>query len=101
MRMLMTVELPVEPFNEGVRNGTVGETMGKILAEIKPEAVYFTEQCGQRTGILVVNVENSSDIPRIAEPWFLKFNAKCKSRIAMTPEDLQRAGLDEIGKKWG
>ena len=100
MRMLLKVKLPVGPFNKEVRNGTVGETMGKILEETKPEAVYFWEENGHRGGILVVNVDKPSDVPSLAEPWFLKFDAECEFRIAMTPDDLMQAGLEEIGKKW-
>jgi hypothetical protein len=43
---------------------------------------------------------NSSRIPSFAEPFFLNFNADCEFRIAMSPEDLGSAGLDELGKKW-
>ena len=101
MRMLMTVELPHEPFNKAVREGTVGSTLNRILEDLQPEAVYFTEQDGRRGAVLIVNVDKSSDIPALAEPWFLSFNADCRFRIAMTPDDLAAAGLDELGKKWG
>lgn len=101
MRMLMTVELPHEPFNTAVREGTVGPTLNRILEDLQPEAVYFTEQDGTRGAVLIVNVDKSSDIPALAEPWFLSFNADCRFRIAMTPDDLAAAGLDELGKKWG
>ena len=100
MRMLLNVIMPHEPFNTAVREGTAGETIGKILEESNPEAVYFTEQDGQRGATLVVNVENPLEIPALAEPWFLNYNADCKFRIAMSPEDLQQAGLEELGKKW-
>ena len=100
MRMLMIVECPHEPFNTLVRKGTAGEIIGKILAAIKPEAVYFTELTGKRTGVLVVNLENASQIPTLAEPWFLNFQADCHFHPAMTADDLQRAGLPELGKKW-
>jgi hypothetical protein len=36
----------------------------------------------------------------LAEPWFLQFNAEVEYRIAMTPEDLGRADLGALGKKW-
>ena len=101
MRMLLNVTFPHEPFNTAVRKGTAGATLGKILEALKPEAVYFTEQDGQRGAVLVVNVEDPSQVPALAEPWFLHFQADCKFRIAMTPEDLRRAGLEELGKKWG
>jgi len=99
--MLLNVTFPHEPFNTAVRKGTAGATLGKILEALKPEAVYFTEQDGQRGAVLVVNVEDPSQVPALAEPWFLHFQADCKFRIAMTPEDLRRAGLEELGKKWG
>jgi len=72
----------------------------RILDDTKPEAVYFTEQNGQRGAILVVNLVDPSQIPAFAEPWFLTFNADVKFQVAMTPEDLQKAGLEELGKKY-
>lgn len=101
MRMLLTVEFPLEPFNSLVRNGTAGMVIGNILEAIQPESAYFTEEDGKRGGIFAVNVDSPSDVPALAEPFFLNFNASCKFRIAMSPEDLQKAGLDALGKKWG
>jgi len=75
--------------------------MNAILEQIKPEAVYFTDLNGQRGGVLVVDVKDASDIPALAEPWFLTFEADVEFRIAMTPEDLARADLDKLGKTWG
>jgi hypothetical protein len=100
MRMLMHVQLPLEPFNAAVRDGTAGEKIKRILESLKPEAAYFSEQNGRRGGTLVVDVKDASDVPALAEPWFLTFNAEVEFRIAMTPEDLGRANLDVLGKKW-
>ena len=100
MRMLMFVKLPVEPFNALVRNGTAGATMKKILDDIKPEAAYFTTMDGCRGGVIVINMDHASDIPRLAEPWFLHFNAAITFEPAMTPEDLGHADLTAIGKQW-
>lgn len=101
MKMLLTVEFPHEPFNSYVRDGKVGEIIRRILESIKPEAAYFTEQDGMRSGIFLINVQDSSEIPAFAEPFFLNFEASCKFRLAMSPEDLQKAGLEALGKKWG
>ena len=101
MRMLMQIKIPVEPFNTAVRDGSAGKKMQKIREAIKPEAAYFSEQDGCRGGVLVVDMKDASEIPRLAEPWFLTFNASVEFRVAMTPEDLGRAGLDELGKTWG
>ncbi len=96
----MHVEFPIEPFNSYVRDGSVGARIQKILGDAKPEAAYFTEQKGHRGGVIVVNVEDSSKVPALAEPWFLGFHATVEFRIAMTPEDLGRAGLESLGKNW-
>ncbi|VVO07946.1 hypothetical protein PS691_03166 [Pseudomonas fluorescens] len=101
MKMLLMVEFPHEPFNSYVRDGKVGEIIRRILESIKPDAAYFTEQDGMRSGIFLINVQDSSEIPAFAEPFFLNFEANCKFRLAMSPEDLQKAGLDVLGKKWG
>ena len=100
MRMLLNVEIPHEPFNTLVREGKAGAIIGRILEEIKPEAVYFTEQNGTRGAILVIDVREPSRVPSFSEPFFLNFNADCRFRIVMSPEDLGRAGLEELGKKW-
>ncbi|MGA7201151.1 MAG: hypothetical protein WBX26_04925 [Candidatus Cybelea sp.] len=100
MRMLMHIKLPLEPFNSAVRDGSAGPKMQRILEAIKPEASYFSEQHGQRGGTLVVNVNEPADVPRLAEPWFLTFNAEVELRVAMTPEDLAHANLEGLGKTW-
>jgi hypothetical protein len=101
MRMLIDFNFPLEPFNTLVRNGTVGQKIQQILEEIKPEAVYFSERGGKRGGIMIVDVADPSKVPAIAEPFFLTFNASVEFRIVMGPEELGRAGLDELGKKYG
>jgi len=100
MRFLMHVSCPTEPWNQYFRDGTAGEKISRIVEDLKPEAAYFTAQDGKRGGIFVVNLEKASDMPRYAEPFFMTFNASVEFLLAMTPKDLQDAGLDQIGKKW-
>jgi hypothetical protein len=100
MRMLVQVKIPHKEFNAAVKDGSVGGKLKRILEETKPEAVYFTEYNGQRGALLIVDLADAAKVPSIAEPWFLSFNADVEFRIAMTPEDLGQAGLDELGKKW-
>ena len=101
MRVLVLAKLPVDVFNAAVRDGSVGGKIQKILAEQKPEAVYFTELGGERAAVMVMELADASQTPKIAEPWFLQFNAKLEIHPAMTPEDLGKAGLEGLGKKWG
>jgi len=100
MRMLLHVKFPHEPFNTALKDGTAGAKMRRILDEMKPEAVYFSDYEGRRGAILIVNLDNPSKVPSFAEPWFITFNADCEFHVVMTPEDLAKAGLDELGKKW-
>ena len=101
MRMLVDIQLPVEPFNILVKEGTAGKIMQDILRDLKPEAVYFTSRDGKRGATIVVDVADASKIPSIAEPFFLHFNASVSLHPCMTPEDLAKAGLEELGKKYG
>jgi hypothetical protein len=100
MRMLLDIKIPHETFNAAVRDGSAGEKLKRIVDATKPEAVYFTERDGHRGAIMIVNLDDPSKIPTLAEPWFLTFNADVQIRVAMTPEDLGRVGLDALGKKW-
>ena len=54
MKMLLTVEFPLEPFNSLVRSGKAGKIIGRILETIKPETAYFGEQDGKRGGIFII-----------------------------------------------
>ena len=100
MKVLMKVTMPHEPFNAAVRDGSIGQKMKRILDELKPEAAYFTEFVGKRTGVLVVELADASKIPSLAEPWFLTFNADVEIHPCMTPADLAKGDLGSIGKKW-
>ena len=100
MRMLMHAKIPHTKFNAAVKDGTVGEKIQRILAATKPEAIYFTEYDGQRGAISIINVDDPSKVPAFCEPWFLLFDADVQFHIVMTPDDLGRAGLDVLGKKW-
>ena len=100
MKMLVNVFCPIEPFNSMVRNGTAGDIIGRIIDDIKPESIYFTEQDGNRGAVMVVDVPEASAVPSIAEPWFLNFEANCEFRIAMSPDDLMKADLGKLAEKW-
>jgi hypothetical protein len=92
MRMIMRVSMPTEVANDMVREGTLGPTIEKLLQEMKPEAAYFVVMDGERTGLIVLDVAEPSDMVRVAEPFFLALDAAVEYYPAMTPSDLQKAG---------
>ena len=104
MRMLLRVSIPVETGNAAAKAGTLGSTIEGIIAPLKPEAVYFfADDNGQRCGAIVFDMKDSSQIPGIAEPWFLAFNAKVSLRPVMSPQDLAKAGpsIAKAAKQYG
>jgi hypothetical protein len=48
-------------------------------------------------------MHDASQIPAIAEPWFLAFNASLEIHPVMVPEDLSRAGsaIEVAVQKYG
>ena len=98
MRMMVDMEFPLEPFNTMVKNGTAGKMIQKVMEAIKPEATYFAARNGKRGATMIVDVPDASHIPKVAEHLFLAFEASVTFVPCMTPEDLEKAGLDELGK---
>jgi hypothetical protein len=102
--MLLRVSIPVETGNAAVRAGTLGSTVERILADLKPEAAYFfADDNGNRSGSIVFDMKDASQIPAVAEPWFLAFNAKVSFRPVMNPQDLATAGpaIAKAGQQYG
>ena len=102
MRFLVKVNIPVEPGNAAAKAGKLGATIQSILAEQKPEAAYFTDDNGQRTALIFLEMKDASQIPAIAEPWLLAFNARIEIHPVMIPEDLAKAGsaIEQAVKKY-
>jgi hypothetical protein len=102
MRFLLKVSIPTDRGNERVVDGSLGKTIESLLNDLKPEAAYFAEDQGLRTGFIFCDVKDESDIPAIAEPWFLAFNARIEMHPAMTLADLKKAapGFEKAVKKY-
>jgi hypothetical protein len=103
MRFMLTFQIGLEEGNAAVKDGSLGQTIESILNEIKPEAAYFSDIDGSRGGYLVINMDDASQIPAIAEPLFLGLGAIIKIHPVMTPEDLERAteAMQQAAHKYG
>jgi hypothetical protein len=99
----MKVAIPVETGNAAISNGSLGKTIESILADLKPEAAYFAGDNGKRTGFIFFDLKDASQIPAVAEPWFLAFDAHIELHPAMNLEDLKNAGpgIERAVKNYG
>ncbi len=103
MRFLLKVVMDVEAGNRLAKAGKLGTTIQSILEELKPEAAYFLDTEGQRTGLIFLEMQDASQIPAIAEPWFLALNANIEIHPVMVPGDLAKASsaIKAAAKKYG
>jgi hypothetical protein len=90
MLFLVKCSMPVAAGNAAAKNAF--EVIPQILQEQKPEAAYFLAENGNRTAFLFIEMTDASQLPAIAEPWFLALNASIEATPVMRPEDLQKAG---------
>jgi hypothetical protein len=95
MRVMLKVQIPVEAGNRAVVEGTIAKVVGQTMERYKPEAAYFTALDGKRSAIFVLDLKDTSDIPSLAEPWFMELNASVEATPVMNLDDL-RAGLGKL-----
>ena len=103
MRFMLTFRIPTEQGNAVIKAGQLAQITQSILEDLKPEAVYFGDIEGGRGGYVVVNMDDASQIPALAEPLFQALGATVKLHPVMTPDDLMRAGpaLEQAAQKYG
>jgi len=104
MRTIITFSIPVETGNELVKSGKIGDVLGSVIEDFKPEAAYFyIDDSGQRAGAFVVNIDDPLGIPKFVEPLFLGFNATVSTRPAFGLEDVEHLGdaLGPVVQKYG
>ena len=95
MRMLLVAQPNVDKGSEAIANGEMAKTIQAQVELLKPEAAYFAPVRGQRTAIMVFDLDDPAQLPKISEPLF-KMGATVEIVPAMNLEDLQR-GLSSIG----
>jgi hypothetical protein len=98
MRTLIKVTVPVEAGNKSIQEGTMQKILAETLERLQPEAAYFFAERGVRTALYVADVKDPSDIPVIAEPFFMGLNAAVEFSPVMNSDDLKRA-LERVTTK--
>ena len=93
MRMFMSVQIPNAGGNEAIKNNQLSAVMGKFIETHRPEAAYFLTRDGERCAHFYFDLKDVSQIPAIAEPFFMTMNAKVTYAPAMNGDDLKK-GLE-------
>ncbi len=91
MRMMLRWTVPVEKGNETIRDGSLATTMQSLLDELQPEAAYFWPENGERAGMIVFDMADTTQIPQIAEPLFMNLDAAVEFLPVMNADDLRKA----------
>ncbi|HML17818.1 MAG TPA: hypothetical protein VK419_12365 [Bryobacteraceae bacterium] len=100
--MMMQISIPVEAGNSAAIAGAFGPSFQKSLEALKPEAAYFGAIAGgERGGFVVFDLKDTSQIPGIAEPFFLAFNARVTFCPVMNAQDLAKSipGIEKAVKE--
>ncbi|MCD9140633.1 hypothetical protein [Streptomyces albireticuli] len=97
MRTLLRARMDTRAGNEAIRNGSMPEAIQALMDQLKPEAAYFTAMDGGRTCILVFDMEDSSQMPVVAEKLFLDMEAEVEMHPVMNYDDLKK-GLSSLSR---
>ncbi len=89
--------MEVTAANNAIKNGTLPKIMKEVMDNLKPEAAYFTAMDGMRTALIVFDMKDPSQMPAIAEPFFMQLNAKLDAYPVMNAQDLEK-GLGQMGR---
>ena len=102
MRFLIKVTMPVEAGNAFVRDPNFSKRMEGLLGDIKPEAAYFAVEGGQRAMYLIVQMAEVSQLPSVAEPFWLSLNASVEFIPLMDRADMAKAtpSIIQAAKKY-
>ena len=71
--------------------------MNAAMERLHPEAAYFYPEGGKRTALMVFDMKDPSQIPSIAEPFFMGLDADISMTPVMNAADL-KAGLEIAAK---
>ncbi|MEV8564481.1 DUF3303 family protein [Streptomyces sp. NPDC051322] len=90
MRVMLRARMDTQVANAAAKNGTLQKIVQSMTERLKPEAAYFTASEGERCCTLVFDMQDSSQLPSIAEPLFEGLGAKIELQPVMNIEDLQK-----------
>jgi hypothetical protein len=88
MKFIVEVSFPTVPFNRMVRDGTIGQKMGRRWGPSSRRSRPHDDRRSRRRFAG----------PHVTEPLMLTFEASVHDRVAMSPEQLAAAGLEKYAE---
>ena len=95
MRMMMKMQIDTEAGSQAIADGSLSQLMQEMMERLQPESAYFGPEDGVRTTFIVFDLQDPSELPSIAEPFFSKLKATVWMFPVMNREDLQK-GLQQL-----
>ncbi|MFD5098381.1 hypothetical protein [Streptomyces albidochromogenes] len=95
MRVMLHAHIDTEAGNEAIRNGTLPQMMSKVTEQLKPEAAYFFPSMGRRSCMFFFDMQDSSQLPPVAETFFMELGAEVEILPVMNADDLKK-GLQTL-----
>jgi hypothetical protein len=95
MRMMMKMQIDTEAGSRAIADGSLPQLMQEAFGRLNPEAAYFGPEDGIRTGFVVFDLKDPSQLPVLTEPLFSTLKANIKMFPVMDREDLEK-GLGRL-----
>jgi hypothetical protein len=90
MRMMLRALMDTQMSNQTIENGQLQKVVDSLMDELKPEAAYFTPHSGRRACIFFFDMQESSQLPAVAERLFRTMGAEVEVQPVMNREELQK-----------
>ena len=90
MRTMLRWTVPVEKGNQAVIDGTMPKSIEWLMTKLNPESAYFFPNGGKRSGQMVFDMADPSQIVEIAERLFEDLDAAVEFAPVMNVEDVMK-----------
>lgn len=95
MRLMLSFSIPVERGNSAAADGSLREAIDTLLEQTDAEAAYFALNSGQRSGIVIFELDDQARLTAINEAFFAAVDASIEIQPVLTPDDLRRGLSNE------
>lgn len=90
MKFLIKFQLSIEHGNKVAQDPNTMNKLDEFMNKMKVEYSYFLLEDGKRTGVFIVNIDNTDMIPSFTEPILQEFNANVDIYPIMGYQELKK-----------